>query len=203
MDWPQLHVTLSDPDSKATEITKEAHIAFCRSAPHWEAHHRHWEFFAVANPCNTILCCCAVEESPSGRGLQGGENNTGKASSAVGSLPQVTTNSNKPHLILVKTSYNLTDSRRPGFITLKPNIFFYRSIWAIWRWRYESWTGKGNKSSEKWQGHEPSLKCNLADGSIGVRSQRNKTFSEVWSSASGVVRREVMPKEEVELMKKH
>lgn len=110
-----------DPDSKATKIKKEAHTAFCRSAPHWEAHHRDWEFFAVAKPCNTILCCCTVELSPLGRGLPrslhsttGSQESSGKASSAVRSLPQINTNSNKPHLILWKSSKNFRESKRSG-----------------------------------------------------------------------------------------
>lgn len=135
-------------------MNKEAHMAFCRSAPHWEAPHRHWEFFAMAKPCHTILCCCTGEESPLDRAARslhsttGPQESSGEASSAGGSLPQTTTNSNKYYLISWKTL-----EKEIRVHTLITNTFFYRSIWAILRWRYESWIRKGNKetlSSEKW-----------------------------------------------------
>lgn len=91
--WQKFHIA---PRLKGSEMNKGAHVAFSRSAPHWEASDRHWEFFAMAKPAHTILSCGTGQGLPLDRAHRslhsttGPLESSGKASSAERSLQKAT-----------------------------------------------------------------------------------------------------------------
>lgn len=104
--WQKLHTT---PWFKGSEMNKEAHIAFCRSAPHWEAPTGNGNSLPRPNLA-TPSSAAALGRSPFGQGSEslhsttGPQESSGEASSTERSLPQITTKSNKYYLISWKTS---------------------------------------------------------------------------------------------------